>query len=86
MVGAKFCFHEMEIYWSKFPLMDSWKTLVFRTLALSLELIIFGCIAGAGKSVLWYVNLSIFSLLDLIISYPIAPQSFRISTQWPHRD
>lgn len=56
----------MEIVWSKFSIMDPWKTSVSRTPTLSIGLILLASAAGAGKSVLWCVDLQIFLLLELI--------------------
>ena len=47
--------------------------------SISLRLIIFAILAGAGKSVLWYKNLCVFSLRKLISRHPSVLQSFRMS-------
>ena len=43
------------------------------------RLIVSAISAGAGKSILWYNNLCVFSLRKLINYYHPVPQSFRIS-------
>jgi hypothetical protein len=46
---------------------------------ISPRLIIFAFSAGAGKSILWYNNLCVFSLWKLINRHHPVPQSFRMS-------
>ena len=53
------------MFWAKFALMASWETCVFCVLILSLELIIFTPVAGAGKSILWHVNISAYFFQEL---------------------
>jgi len=50
----------MEKIWTEFLTMDSWDTSVCPVLTLSQRLIISPFVAGAGKSVIWYVDPSIF--------------------------
>jgi hypothetical protein len=56
----------MEIVRFKFGIMDQWKTSVPQVLSLSTRLI-FDFVAGAGKSVLWCVNLRIILLQEIIM-------------------
>jgi hypothetical protein len=46
----------MEIIRTQFPSMDPWETSVRPALTLLPRLMAFLFLAGAGKSVLWYVN------------------------------
>ncbi len=52
----------------------------------SLGLIIFTSVAGAGKSVLWYANLSVFSFINSIgaitqfLNHPRHPRHVRVRT------
>ena len=55
----------MEVIWVEFTFMDSLKTLVSHRY-LSLRLKSLASVAGAGKSVLWYVN---YHILILYLSY-----------------
>ncbi len=59
--------------------MGPWKALVFRILILSLRLNMFYSLAGAGKSVLTYVTLSIFPLRKLTMCRHAVLQLSRIS-------
>jgi len=43
------------------------------------QLTIFTFAAGAGKSILWYINIFMFSFRELISSHHPVPQSSRIS-------
>ena len=61
MVDSWRSFLKVEMFWAKLALMATWETYVFCAFHTFLELIIFTSVAGAGKSVLWYVNLSVFS-------------------------
>lgn len=51
---------KLEIVWTKLSSLDSWETLVVLWLCAFIEVDGFSlALAGAGKSVLWYVNVSI---------------------------
>jgi len=52
----------------------------------SLELIIFTSVAGAGKSVLWYVNLSVLSFRNSIGCHHLVPQLSRTSKAYVRQD
>ena len=86
MVDSWRNFLKVEMFWAKLALMDAWETFVFCAFTLLLELIIFTPVAGAGKSVLWYVNLSVFSLMNSkgaitkFVNYPGSPRHVRVRT------
>src|ERR1700722_13553311 len=65
MANSRRYLRKVEIFWSQFAVMDQWKTSVFRPYMPYLELMITASIAGAGKSVIWYDNLSVVVFASL---------------------